>query len=41
MIPLLFIEQNSAFFIPMTFAAGFLVIAVMILYMRIEAKYKK
>lgn len=40
-IPLLFIEQNSVFFIPMTFAVIILVIAMMILYMRIEAKYKK
>lgn len=38
---LLFMEQNSVFFIPITFAAVILVIAMMILYMRIEAKYKK
>lgn len=40
-MPILFIEQNSVFFIPMTFAVVILVIAMMILYMRIEAKYRK
>lgn len=40
-IPILFIEQNSVFFIPMTFGIVILVIAMMILYMRIEAKYRR
>ncbi len=40
-IPLLFLEQNSPMFIPMTLGVVALVIGMMIVYSRIEAKYKR
>lgn len=39
-VPLLFMEQNSPLVIPMIFAVMILVIAMMIVFIRIEAKYK-
>lgn len=40
-IPLLFLKQNSPLFIPMMFAVVFLIIIMMIVYFKIEAKYKQ
>ncbi len=40
-IPLLFLEQNSPMFIPMTLGVVALMIGMMIVYSRIEAKYKR
>lgn len=39
-IPFLFLEQNSPVFIVMTFAVVILVLAMMIAYTKIEAKYR-
>ena len=39
-IPLLFIEQNSPFFVPLVFAVMALVLGMMIVYLKIEGKYK-
>lgn len=40
-MPILFLEQNSPLCIPMIFAVVILIIAMMIAYIKIEAKYKK
>ena len=40
-IPLLFIEQNSPIALFIGFAVVALIIAIMILYLRVEAKYKR
>lgn len=40
-IPMLFLEQNSPLFMPVIFAVVILVIAMMIAYIKIEAKYSK
>ena len=40
-IPMLFLEQNSPIFIFVMFAVVILVIAMMIAYIKIEAKYKQ
>lgn len=40
-IPILFLKQNSPLFIPIIFSVIFLVIAMMIVYLKIEAKYKR
>lgn len=40
-IPLLFLEQNSGFFVLVVFAVVLLLIAMMVLYLRIEAKYRR
>lgn len=40
-IPILFLKQNSPLFILIIFAVMILVIAIIIAYLRIEAKYKK
>lgn len=40
-IPLLFLEQNSAGFIPVIFATVWGVIIMVVVYLKIEAKYKK
>lgn len=40
-IPILFIKQNSPLFIPVIFAVLILVIVMAIVYVKIEAKYKK
>ncbi len=40
-IPLLFLKQNSPLFIPVIFAVVILDIVTMIVYIKIEAKYKK
>lgn len=40
-VPLLFLEQNSPLFVPVIFAVIVLVIAMMVAYLRIEAKYRK
>jgi len=39
-IPLLFLEQNSPMFIPVIFGAVALIIGMIIVYIKIEAKYK-
>ena len=39
-IPLLFLEQNSAGFIPMIFVVMWGTILIVVAYLRIEAKYK-
>lgn len=39
-IPLLFIEQNSPIAILIAFAVVALIIAIMIIYFRVEAKYR-
>lgn len=39
-IPFLFLEQNSSLFVPVIFAVIIWVIAMMIVYGRIEGKYK-
>ena len=39
-IPLLFIEQNSPVALLIAFAVVVLIIAIMIIYVKIEAKYK-
>ena len=40
-VPLLFLEQNSGFFVLPMFAVIILIIAMMVLYLRIEAKYRR
>lgn len=40
-VPLLFLEQNSLWLIPIVFATVIGVIIMMVAYLRIEAKYKK
>lgn len=40
-VPLLFLEQNSLLFIPIIFGVVIGLIAMMVVYLRIEAKYKK
>lgn len=40
-VPTLFLEQNSPLFLPVVFAVIILVLAMMIVYTKIEAKYKK
>ena len=40
-IPLLFLEQNSLLFIPIIFAVVIGLIIMMVVYLKIEAKYKK
>lgn len=40
-IPVLFLEQNSPFFIFMIFGVMILLIGMMIAYLKIEAKYRK
>lgn len=40
-IPMLFLKQNSPFFLLLTVEAILLVIAMMIVYIKIEEKYKK
>lgn len=40
-VPLLFLEQNSPLFILVIFAVVILIIAAMIVYLKIEAQYKK
>ncbi len=39
-IPFLFLEQNSPMFIPVIFGAVALIIGMIIVYLRIEKKYK-
>jgi len=39
-IPILFLEQNSPMFIPVIFGVAALMIGMIIVYLRIEAKYK-
>ncbi len=39
-IPILFLEQNSAGFVPIVLGAAALTIAVCIVYLRIEKKYR-
>lgn len=39
-IPILFLKQNSPLFIPIIFAVMLLVIAMMVVYLKIEEKYK-
>lgn len=40
-VPLLFLEQNSLWFIPIIFAVVIGLIIMMVVYLQIEAKYKK
>ena len=40
-VPLLFLEQNSLLFIPIIFGVVIGLILMMVVYMRIEARYKK
>lgn len=40
-VPLLFLEQNSLLFVPIIFALVIGLIVMMVVYLRIEAKYKK
>lgn len=40
-VPLLFLEQNSLMFIPIIFGVVLGLIIMMVVYLRIEAKYKK
>lgn len=40
-VPLLFLEQNSLLFIPIIFGVVLELIIMMVVYLRIEAKYKK
>ena len=40
-VPLMFLEQNSLLFVPIIFAVVFGMIAMMVVYLKIEAKYKK
>ncbi len=40
-VPLLFLEQNSLLFIPIIFGVVIGLIIMMVVYLRIEAKYKK
>ena len=40
-VPLLFLEQNSILFIPIIFGVVLGLIIMMVVYLRIEAKYKK
>ena len=40
-VPLLFLEQNSLLFIPIIFGVVLGLIIMMVVYLRIEAKYKK
>lgn len=39
-IPLLFLEQNSLYFIPIVFGVMFEMIVMMVVYLKIEAKYR-
>jgi len=39
-VPILFLEQNSPFFIVLEFAVVILVLVMMIVYTRIESKFK-
>ncbi len=40
-VPLLFLEQNSLLFVPIIFAVAIGLIIMMVVYLQIEAKYKK
>ena len=40
-VPLLFLEQNSLLFIPIIFGVVLGLIIMMVVYLKIEAKYKK
>lgn len=40
-VPLLFLEQNSLLFVPIIFGVVLGFIVMMVVYLRIEAKYKK
>lgn len=40
-VPLLFLEQNSLLFVPIIFGVVIGLIIMMVVYLRIEAKYKK
>lgn len=40
-VPLLFLEQNSLLFVPIIFGVVLGLIVMMVVYLRIEAKYKK
>ena len=40
-VPLLFLKQNSPLFVPMVFAVVVLLLVMMIVYIKIETKYKK
>ena len=40
-VPLLFLEQNSLLFVPIIFAVVIGLIIMMVVYLKIEAKYKK
>ena len=40
-IPFLFLEQNSSLFLPVILGVVFWMIAMIIAYLRIEARYKK
>lgn len=40
-VPLLFLEQNSLLFVPIIFGVVLGLITMMVVYLRIEAKYKK
>lgn len=40
-IPILFLKQNSPLFIPIIFVLIILLLAMMIVYIKIEAKYKR
>lgn len=40
-VPLLFLEQNSVLFVPIIFAVVIWVIVMMVVYLKIEAKYKR
>ncbi|MBR1740731.1 MAG: hypothetical protein IJ733_02460 [Lachnospiraceae bacterium] len=40
-IPLLLLEQNSPMFIPIIFAVVVLIIGMIIVYLRLEAKYRE
>ena len=39
-IPMLFLQQNSPWLIPMPIAGLFGIIVMMVVYLRIEAKYR-
>jgi len=39
-MPLLFLEQNSPLFVPVIFCVVALIIGMMIVYLRIQARYK-
>ena len=40
-VPLLFLEQNSLLFVPIIFGVVLGLIIMMIVYLKIESKYKK